>query len=68
LGGNPEAAQDFFAKDPTALKRFLTERPTVNGKDEVGKAVEAAITVFRDRDGTVESPSRGFTCRSRPRR
>ncbi|MFI7618294.1 hypothetical protein ACIBP6_44460 [Nonomuraea terrae] len=60
LGRNPAAAQDFFVEDPTALRRFLTERPTVNGKDEVGKAVEAATTVFRDRDGTEQNPSRGF--------
>ncbi|SDL07926.1 hypothetical protein SAMN05421874_11591 [Nonomuraea maritima] len=60
LGRNPEAAQDFFAKDPTALGRYLTERPTVNGQDELGKALEAAITVFRDREGTVDNPSRGF--------
>ncbi|WP_433214927.1 hypothetical protein [Microtetraspora malaysiensis] len=60
LARNPAAAQDFFAQDPTALKRFLTERPTVNGKDEVGGALEAATTVFRDRDGTAQNPSRGF--------
>ncbi|MEV4173869.1 hypothetical protein [Nonomuraea sp. NPDC049709] len=62
LGRNPAAAQDFFAKDPTALKRFLTERPTMNGKgkEAVGKAVEAATTFFRDRDGTAQNPSRGF--------
>jgi len=60
LGRNPAAAQDFFAQDPTALRRFLTERPTMNGQDEVGRAVEAATTVFRDRDGTAQNPSRGL--------
>ncbi|MCA2180925.1 hypothetical protein LDL08_32570 [Nonomuraea glycinis] len=60
LARNPAVAQDFFAKDPTALKRFLVERPTLNGKEEVGRAVEAATTVFRDHDGTAQNPSRGF--------
>ncbi|WP_336211041.1 hypothetical protein [Nonomuraea sp. LPB2021202275-12-8] len=60
LGRNPAAAQDFFAKDSTALKRFLTERPTMNGKAAVGDAVQAATTVFRDHNGTEENPSRGF--------
>ncbi|PZG19829.1 hypothetical protein [Nonomuraea aridisoli] len=60
LGRHPATAQDFFAQDPTALKRFLTERPTVNGQEAVGKAVEAATTVFRDRDGTEQNQSRGF--------
>ncbi|MFI7453838.1 hypothetical protein ACIBQX_40550 [Nonomuraea sp. NPDC049714] len=60
LARNPAVAQDFFAKDPTALKHFLLERPTMNGKEVVGKAVEAATTVFRDRDGTEQNPSRGF--------
>ncbi|MGW3351279.1 hypothetical protein ACWDA3_48960 [Nonomuraea rubra] len=61
LSRNPVAAQDFFAQDPTALKRFLAERPTVSGKQAVGRAIEAATTVFRDRDGTAQNPSRGFT-------
>ncbi|MGP3921355.1 hypothetical protein [Nonomuraea sp. 10N515B] len=60
LARNPAAAQDFFAKDPTALKRFLIERRTANGKEAVGNAVEAATTVFRDHDGTEQNPSRGF--------
>ncbi|MCK2214765.1 hypothetical protein MF672_013315 [Actinomadura sp. ATCC 31491] len=60
LGHNPAAAQDFFAQDPTALRRYLLERPTVDGKKAVGSAIEAATTIFRDRDGTAEHPSRGF--------
>ncbi|HEX4814636.1 MAG TPA: hypothetical protein VFV66_17995 [Nonomuraea sp.] len=60
LGRNPAAAQDFFAEDPTALKRFLIERRTINGKDALGAALAAATTVFRDRDGTAQNPSRGF--------
>lgn len=61
LSRNPAAAQDFFAGDPTALQHFLTERPTLNGKATVGKAVEAATTVFRDHNGSAQHPSRGFT-------
>jgi hypothetical protein len=60
LARNPAVAQDFFAKDPTALKHFLLERPTMNGKEVVGKAVEAATTFFRDHEGTAQNPSRGF--------
>lgn len=60
LGRNPAASQDFFVGDPAALRRFLIERPTANGKDAVGKAIEAATTVFRDHEGTEQNPSRGF--------
>ncbi|MFG1863819.1 hypothetical protein [Microbispora bryophytorum] len=60
LGKNAAAAQDFFAKDATALKHFLTERSTQDGGKALGKALEAAMLVFRDHDGSPDQPSRGY--------
>ncbi|MEU6409933.1 hypothetical protein [Microbispora sp. NPDC046933] len=60
LSENAAAAQDFFAKDATALKHFLTERYTQDGGKALGKALEAAMLTFRDHDGSPDQPSRGY--------
>lgn len=60
LSENPAAAQDFFAKDATSLKHFLTERYTQDGGKALGKALEAAMLHFRDHDGSPSQPSRGY--------
>ncbi|WP_405086704.1 hypothetical protein [Microbispora sp. NBC_01389] len=60
LAADPAAAQDFFAKDATALKHFLTERYTQDGGAALGKALEASMLTFRDHDGTPSQPSRGY--------
>ncbi|MEV0378594.1 DUF6571 family protein [Nonomuraea sp. NPDC050643] len=60
LSRHPEAAQDFLAGDPGALKRFMTERTTLDHQ-VFGKVLEAATLHFRDREGTPEQPSRGYS-------
>ncbi|MFD8555829.1 hypothetical protein ACFV1N_00895 [Streptosporangium canum] len=60
LSRDPVAAQDFFTGDPTALRRFLTERGTSDGGEALGMALEAATLTFRDRDGSPQHPSRGY--------
>ncbi|MEU0480319.1 hypothetical protein ABZ260_14185 [Streptosporangium sp. NPDC006013] len=60
LSRDPVAAQDFFANDPTMLKRFLTQRRLGDDGMALGKALEAATLTFRDRDGSPQDPSRGF--------
>ncbi|MEU8201512.1 hypothetical protein [Streptosporangium sp. NPDC049046] len=60
LSRDPVAAQDFFAGDPTMLKRFLTERRLGDDGVALGKALEAATLTFRDHDGSPQNPSRGF--------
>lgn len=60
LSRDPAAAQDFFAGDPTALKHFLTEWSMSDGGEALGKALEAAMLVFRDHDGSPRNPSRGY--------
>ncbi|GAT65365.1 hypothetical protein PS9374_00998 [Planomonospora sphaerica] len=61
LARHPEAAQDFFAGDPTAMKHHLTN-PSKMSDDGValGKALEAAMLRFRDHSGTPDKPSRGY--------
>ncbi|MBG0821151.1 hypothetical protein HS048_10440 [Planomonospora sp. ID91781] len=61
LSRHPEAAQDFFAGDPTAMKHYLTN-PSKMSDDGValGKALEAAMLHFRDHSGTPDKPSRGY--------
>ncbi|MFF0573092.1 hypothetical protein [Streptosporangium saharense] len=60
LSRNPEAAQDFFAGDPTALKHFLTDWSMTDGGEALGKALEAAMLKFRDHEGSPQNPSRGY--------
>ncbi|MER5625920.1 hypothetical protein ABT061_33275 [Streptosporangium sp. NPDC002544] len=60
LSRDPLAAQDFFANDPTMLKRFLTERRLGDDGMALGKALEAATLTFRDHNGSPQNPSRGF--------
>ncbi|GGL47962.1 hypothetical protein GCM10014719_56530 [Planomonospora parontospora subsp. antibiotica] len=60
LGRHPEAAQDFFIGDPTALKRYLTQGTMNDGGAALGKALEAAMLRFRDHSGTPDNPSRGY--------
>ncbi|MEU6715355.1 DUF6571 family protein [Nonomuraea sp. NPDC046802] len=60
LANHPRAAQDFFAGDPSVLKRYVTERPMYDNGTAFGKALEAATTTYRDRDGTPQEPSPGF--------
>ncbi|WP_440067224.1 hypothetical protein [Streptosporangium sp. OZ121] len=60
LSRDPVAAQDFFAGDPTMLKRFLTQRRLGDDGVALGKALEAATLTFRDHDGSPQNPSRGF--------
>ncbi|WP_329425662.1 hypothetical protein OG339_35745 [Streptosporangium sp. NBC_01495] len=60
LSRDPVAAQDFFASDPTMLKRFLTQRRLGDDGVALGKALEAATLTFRDHDGSAQNPSRGF--------
>ncbi|GII92760.1 hypothetical protein [Sinosporangium siamense] len=60
LSRDPEAAQDFFAKDQTALKHFLIERPMGDQGKALGVVLELATLKFRDHDGTPQAPSRGF--------
>ncbi|MFC6578935.1 hypothetical protein [Planomonospora parontospora] len=61
LARHPEAAQDFFAGDPTAMKHYLTT-PSKMSDDGValGKALEASMLHFRDHSGTPDKPSRGY--------
>ncbi|MEO3803493.1 DUF6571 family protein [Nonomuraea sp. B1E8] len=61
LAGHPKAAQDFFAGDPGIMKRYVTERPMFDDGAAFGKALEAATTTYRDRDGSPQNPSPGFT-------
>ena len=56
----PEAAQDFFAEDPTLLNRLINERRTLDDGKALSAAILAATTVFRDHSGTPENPSRGY--------
>ncbi|MGI5491373.1 hypothetical protein [Microtetraspora malaysiensis] len=60
LSRDPVAAQDFFAGDPTTLKRLLTERGMADKGVALGKALEAATLTFRDHDGSPQNPSRGY--------
>ncbi|MEU4836288.1 hypothetical protein [Streptosporangium sp. NPDC023615] len=60
LGRHPEAAQDFFVGDPTALKRHLTQGRMNDGGAALGKALEAAMLHFRDHSGSPGNPSRGY--------
>ncbi|MEV4528996.1 hypothetical protein [Streptosporangium sp. NPDC049304] len=60
LSRDPAAAQDFFAGDPTMLKRFMTERGLSDDGVALGAALKAATLVFRDHDGSPQNPSRGF--------
>ncbi|MFC4012643.1 hypothetical protein ACFOY2_35800 [Nonomuraea purpurea] len=60
LANHPRAAQDFFAGDPSVLKRYVTERPMYDNGTAFGKALEAATMTYRDRDGTLQEPSPGF--------
>ncbi len=60
LSRDPAAAQDFFAGDPTTLKRLLTERGMADKGVALGKALEAATLTFRDHDGSPQNPSRGY--------
>ncbi|WP_326829139.1 hypothetical protein OIE13_31655 [Streptosporangium sp. NBC_01810] len=60
LSRDPAAAQDFFAGDPTMLKRFLTERGLSDDGVVLGKVLEAATLTFRDHNGSPQNPSRGF--------
>ncbi len=60
LSRDPVAAQDFFAADPTVLKRLLTERGMSDKGVALGKALEAATLTFRDHDGSPQNPSRGY--------
>ncbi|WP_344876406.1 DUF6571 family protein [Nonomuraea antimicrobica] len=61
LANHPKAAQDFFAGDPSVLKRYVTERPMYDDGAAFGKALEAATMTYRDRDGSPQEPSPGFT-------
>ncbi|WP_091104617.1 DUF6571 family protein [Nonomuraea pusilla] len=61
LGNHPKAAQDFFVGDPSVLKRYVTERRMYDEGEAFGKALEAATMTYRDRDGTPQDPSPGFT-------
>lgn len=60
LSRHPAAAQDFFAGDPTALRRFLTEWNMSDGGDALGRALEAATLTFSDHEGSPQRPSRGY--------
>ncbi|MFD1495965.1 DUF6571 family protein [Streptosporangium lutulentum] len=60
LGRHPEAAQDFFVGDPTALKRYVTGGKMNDGGVALGEALKAAMLRFRDHSGTADKPSRGY--------
>ncbi|MEV6031494.1 DUF6571 family protein [Nonomuraea sp. NPDC052116] len=60
LAKHPKAAQDFFAGDPSIMKRYVTERPMYDNGAAFGLALEAATMTYRDRDGTTQQPSPGF--------
>ncbi|MBB4917155.1 DUF6571 family protein [Streptosporangium saharense] len=60
LSRNPEAAQDFFAGDPTTMERFLVNWEMSDGGEALGKALEVAMLKFRDHDGSPQHPSRGY--------
>ncbi|MEV5407548.1 DUF6571 family protein [Thermopolyspora sp. NPDC052614] len=56
----PEAAQDFFVKDPEVLKRLLNERRMFDDGKALSAALLTATTTFRDHDGSAQNPSRGY--------
>ncbi|MGW0195924.1 hypothetical protein [Nonomuraea sp. NPDC003201] len=60
LANHPKAAQDFFAGDPSIMKRYVTERPMYDNGAAFGKALEAATMTYRDHSGTPQEPSPGF--------
>lgn len=60
LSRHPEAAQEFFAYDPAALKYYVTEKPLKDGGVVLGKALEAATITYRDHAGTPMDASRGY--------
>ncbi|MDA0633083.1 hypothetical protein OUY22_06590 [Nonomuraea sp. MCN248] len=61
LANHPKAAQDVFVGDPSIMKRYVTERPMLDDGVAFGAAVEAATLTYRDRDGSPQNPSPGFT-------
>ncbi|TMR93040.1 hypothetical protein [Nonomuraea basaltis] len=60
LANNPRVAQDFFA-DPTRkpLAFLMREKYWGSGEHELGRAIEAATTRFRD-NGQPPGSSRGY--------
>ncbi|MEV4566786.1 hypothetical protein AB0K12_23710 [Nonomuraea sp. NPDC049419] len=59
LGKNPAAAQGFFASGDR-LKYYVTTLPLGDGGAAVGRALEAATTIYRDRAGSEAQPSSGY--------
>ena len=56
----PEAAQDFFVKDPEVLNRLMNDRRALDDGKALSAAILAATTVFRDHSGSPTNPSRGY--------